>query len=60
VRAELAAQVEALLGPKTEADLAPPEKKKKPKVGFITLDFTAGYVVVVHLLVPVVRAELAV
>jgi glutaminyl-tRNA synthetase len=32
VRAELAAQVEALLGPKTEADLAPPEKKKKPKV----------------------------
>ncbi|KAF6264766.1 tRNA synthetases class I, catalytic domain-containing protein [Scenedesmus sp. NREL 46B-D3] len=31
VRAELAAQVEALLGPKTEADLAPPEKKKKPK-----------------------------
>jgi len=26
------AQVEALLGPKTEADLKPPERKKKPKV----------------------------
>lgn len=25
-------QVEALLGPKTAADLAPPEKKKKAKV----------------------------
>jgi hypothetical protein len=34
VRAELATQVEALLGPKTEADLAPPEKKKKPKVRY--------------------------
>jgi glutaminyl-tRNA synthetase len=32
VRAELLAAVEALLGPKTEADLKPPEKKKKPKV----------------------------
>lgn len=31
VRAELSFQVEALLGHKTEADLAPPEKKKKPK-----------------------------
>jgi hypothetical protein len=30
--AELSAQVEALLGPTTEADLTPPEKKKKPKV----------------------------
>ena len=30
-RAELEAQVAALLGPKTDADLAPPEKKKKPK-----------------------------
>lgn len=31
VKAELDSQVAALLGPKTEADLAPPEKKKKPK-----------------------------
>lgn len=32
MRAELLAAVESLLGPKTEADLKPPEKKKKPKV----------------------------
>jgi glutaminyl-tRNA synthetase len=32
VRAELMSAVEALLGPKTEADLKPPEKKKKTKV----------------------------
>ncbi len=31
VKAELDSQVAALLGPKTEADLAPPEKKKKAK-----------------------------
>ena len=31
VKAELDAQVAALLGPKTEADLAPPVKKKKEK-----------------------------
>lgn len=31
MRGELTAQVEALLGPKTEADLKPPEKRKKPK-----------------------------
>mmetsp|Transcript_9586 Transcript_9586/g.20421 ORF Transcript_9586/g.20421 Transcript_9586/m.20421 type:complete len:801 (+) Transcript_9586:112-2514(+) len=31
VRAELEAQVEALLGPKTEEDLKPPEKKAKAK-----------------------------
>ena len=31
VRAELDVQVAALLGPKTEADLAPPEKKKAKK-----------------------------
>lgn len=31
VRAVLEQQVEALLGPKTEADLKPPEKKKKSK-----------------------------
>ena len=32
VRVELQQQLEALLGPKTEADLKPPEKKKKAKV----------------------------
>ncbi len=32
LRATLTAAVEALLGPKTEADLKPPEKKKKVKV----------------------------
>jgi Glutaminyl-tRNA synthetase, non-specific RNA binding region part 2 len=32
-KAEVDAQVEALLGPKTEADLKPAEKKKKAKVG---------------------------
>lgn len=31
VKTELEAQVMSLLGPKTEADLKPPEKKKKPK-----------------------------
>lgn len=31
VREELSKQVEALLGPKTEADMKPLEKKKKPK-----------------------------
>jgi len=30
-------QVEALLGPKSEADLKPPEKKKKPKVSCAAL-----------------------
>ena len=37
VRAELMSAVEALLGPKTEADLKPPEKKKKTKVGLISV-----------------------
>eukprot|EP00955_Chlamydomonas_euryale_P102108 365394-Chlamydomonas_euryale.AAC.4 len=31
VRAEMEAQVEKFLGPKTEADLKPPEKKKPAK-----------------------------
>lgn len=31
MREELSKQVEALLGPKTEADMKPPEKKKKLK-----------------------------
>ena len=31
----LPVQVEALLGPKTEADLVKPDKKKKPKVAFV-------------------------
>jgi hypothetical protein len=42
VRAELSGQVEALLGPKTEADLAPPEKKKKAKVGALGATATAS------------------
>ena len=41
LRAVLEAEVEALLGPKTEADLKPPEKKPKakapPKVGRSTV-----------------------